>query len=326
MHSTNFIDKVRSVSRGPLTAQGIRVLQVNLGYRCNMACTHCHVSAGLSRSELMSREVVEAVMRVLAENPIDTLDITGGAPELNPHFRMLVSSAKREGKRVIVRTNLSILLEKGNEDLPEFYRDHGVDLVASLPCYLEENVDAVRGIGAFGKSISVLRMLNRAGFGNGSDGQSLTLAYNPRGAFLSPAQNALEADYKRELKNRYNITFNRLFTFTNMPVGRFRDTLVRNGNLEIYQEMLASAFNPATLENIMCRSLVSVGWNGMLYDCDFNQVLGLGLDCNVPQHILNFDHAVLSRRIISVDDHCFGCTAGQGSSCAGAMTLKMVTC
>jgi len=326
MHSTNFIDKVRSVSRGPLTAQGIRVLQVNLGYRCNMACTHCHVSAGLSRSELMSREVVEAVMRVLAENPIDTLDITGGAPELNPHFRMLVSSAKREGKRVIVRTNLSILLEKGNEDLPEFYRDHGVDLVASLPCYLEENVDAVRGIGAFGKSISVLRMLNRAGFGNGSDGQSLTLAYNPRGAFLSPAQNALEADYKRELKNRYNITFNRLFTFTNMPVGRFRDTLVRNGNLEIYQEMLASAFNPATLENIMCRSLVSVGWNGMLYDCDFNQMLGLGLDCNVPQDIRNFDHAVLSRRIISVDDHCFGCTAGQGSSCAGAMTLKMVTC
>jgi len=274
----------------------------------------------------MSREVVEAVMRVLADNPIDTLDITGGAPELNPHFRMLVSSAKREGKRVIVRTNLSILLEKGNEDLPEFYRDHGVDLVASLPCYLEENVDAVRGIGAFGKSISVLRMLNRAGFGYGSDGQSLTLAYNPRGAFLSPAQNDLEADYKRELKNRYNITFNRLFTFTNMPVGRFRDTLVRNGNLEIYQEMLASAFNPATLENIMCRSLVSVGWNGMLYDCDFNQMLGLGLDCNVPQDIRNFDHAVLSRRIISVDDHCFGCTAGQGSSCAGAMTLKMVTC
>jgi radical SAM/Cys-rich protein len=326
MYNTRFIDKVGSVTGEPLTAQGIKVLQVNLGYRCNMACTHCHVSAGPSRSERMSREVVEAVLRVLADNPIDTLDITGGAPELNPHFRMLVSSAKRDVKRVIVRTNLSILLDKGNEDLPEFYRDNGVDLVASLPCYLEENVDAVRGIGAFGKSISALRMLNSAGFGNGSDGRSLTLVFNPRGAFLSPSQNALEADYKRELKKCYDVTFNRLFAFTNMPIGRFRDTLVRNGNLEIYLEMLASAFNPATLENIMCRSMVSVGWDGRLYDCDFNQALGLGPDCSVPQHIRNYDHAVLSRRIISVNDHCFGCTAGQGSSCAGAMALKMATC
>ncbi len=326
MYNTRFIDKARSVTGEPLTAQGIQVLQVNLGYWCNMACTHCHVSAGPSRSERMSREVVEAVVRVLADNPIDTLDITGGAPEMNPHFRMLVSCAKTEVKRVIVRTNLSILLDKGNEDLPEFYRDHGVELVASLPCYLEENVDDVRGIGAFGKSISALRMLNSAGFGNGSDGRSLTLVFNPRGAFLSPSQNALEADYKRALKEHYDVTFNRLFAFTNMPVGRFRDTLVRNGNLEIYQEMLASAFNPATLENIMCRSLVSVGWDGRLYDCDFNQALGLGLDSSVPQHIRNFDHAVLSRRIISVNDHCFGCTAGQGSSCAGAMALKMATC
>jgi radical SAM/Cys-rich protein len=274
----------------------------------------------------MSREVVEDVLRVLAENPIDTLDITGGAPELNPYFRMLVSSAKREVHRVIVRTNLSILLDKGYEDLPEFYRHHGVDLVASLPCYLEENVDAVRGIGAFGKSISALRMLNSAGFGNGSDGRSLTLVFNPRGAFLSPSQQALEEDYKRELKKHYDVTFNRLFAYTNMPVGRFRDTLVSNGNLEIYQEMLASAFNPATLENIMCRSMVSVRWDGRLYDCDFNQALGLGLDSSVPQHIRKFDLAVLSRRILSLNDHCFGCTAGQGSSCAGAMALNMATC
>ena len=318
-----FIDRVRSVAGDPLTAQGIKALQVNLGYRCNMTCAHCHVSAGPSRSELMPPDVVEVVMRVLADNPIDTLDITGGAPELHPQFRMLVSGATGERKHVIVRTNLTILLDKGYEDLPEFYRDSGVDLVASLPCYLEENVDAVRGVGAFGKSISALRRLNSAGFGNGSDGPSLTLVYNPRGAFLSPAQNTLETDYKRELKSRYNVTFNRLYAFTNMPVGRFRDTLVRNNNLEIYQELLASAFNPATLDNTMCRSLLSVGWDGTLYDCDFNQALGLGLARSVPQDIRNFDHAVLSRRIISVDDHCFGCTAGQGSSCAGAMTLKM---
>jgi len=325
MDNTKFIDKVRSVTSEPLTAQGIRVLQVNLGYRCNMACTHCHVNAGASRSESMSREMVEAVLRVLQDNPIATLDITGGAPELNPYFRMLVTEAKRADKRVIVRTNLSVLLEKGNDDLPEFYRDRGVELVASLPCYLAENVDAVRGSGAFDKSIAALRMLNGMGFGSGPEGQSLTLVYNPRGAFLSPAQSALEADYRRELRNRYNVTFSRLFAFTNMPVGRFRDSLIRNDNLEIYQEMLASAFNPATLENVMCRSLLSVGWDGRLYDCDFNQALGLGVESNVPDHIRKFDYELLSRRVISVDDHCFGCTAGQGSSCAGAMTLNMVT-
>lgn len=325
MNSTKFIDKVRSVGEGPLTAQGVRVLQVNLGYRCNMECTHCHVSASPSRSEAMPREIIEIVLRVLTDNPIDTLDITGGAPELNPYFRMLVAHATREGKRVIVRTNLSVLLNKGYEDLPEFYRDHGVDLIASLPCYLEENVDAVRGSGAFVRSIKALGILNRVGFGNGSDGRSLTLVYNPRGAFLSPAQRALEADYKRELKDRYDVRFDRLFAFTNMPVGRFREALIKNNNLEIYQELLATAFNPATLDVIMCRSLVSVGWDGRLYDCDFNQALGLGVDSSAPMHIRDFDHAVLSRRVIAVDDHCFGCTAGQGSSCAGAMTLQMVT-
>jgi len=326
MDGAKFIDKVRSVTKEPLRAKGIRILQVNLGYRCNMACTHCHVSAGISRPESMSRETMEEVLRVLMENPIDTLDITGGAPELNPHLPMLIARAKSAGKRVIIRTNLTILMDKGHEHLPEIYRDHGVDLVASLPCYLEENVDAVRGSGAFDKSIAALRILNGMGFGNGSDGQSITLVYNPRGAFLSPAQSALEADYKRELKNRYQVKFNRLFTFTNMPVGRFRDALIKNDNLEIYQEMLTSAFNPATLETVMCRSLVSIGWDGRLYDCDFNQALGLGVDCSVPTHISDFDHAALSRRTISVDDHCFGCTAGQGSSCSGAMTLNMVAC
>jgi radical SAM/Cys-rich protein len=324
MNDMTFIDKIRTVTGGPLKAQDIRVLQVNLGYRCNMACTHCHINAGLSRSESMPREIVDTVLNVLRDNPIDTIDLTGGAPELNPHFRMLVREAKGMDKRVIVRTNLSVLLEKGNDDLPEFYRHHGVELVASLPCYLAENVDAVRGSGAFDKSIAALRILNGMGFGNGPDGQSLTLVYNPRGAFLSPAQSALEADYRRELKNRYNVTFSRLFAFTNMPVGRFRDSLTKNDNLEIYQEMLATAFNPATLNTIMCRSLISVGWDGRLYDCDFNQALGLGVEDSVPTHINDFDYAALSRRTIIVDDHCFGCTAGQGSSCAGAMTLNMV--
>jgi radical SAM/Cys-rich protein len=269
----------------------------------------------------MLRETVEQVLRVLGDNPIDTLDITGGAPELSPHFQMLVARAKTAGKRVIVRSNLTVLLDKGHEDLAEFYVDHDVDIVASLPCYLQENVDAVRGSGAFEKSIKALHLLNRMGFGTRPDGRSITLVYNPRGAFLSPSQCALEADYKRELKDRYNVTFTRLFAFTNMPVGRFRDSLIRNDNLEIYQEMLASAFNPATLDTVMCRSLVSVGWDGRLYDCDFNQALDLGVENRVPWHINDFDHDALSRRTIAVDDHCFGCTAGQGSSCLGAMTI-----
>lgn len=326
MYSTKFIDKVLSVTGKPLTAQGIQVLQVNLGYRCNMACTHCHVSAGPSRPESMSRETVEDVLRVLMDNPIDTLDITGGAPELSPHFKMLVTRAKTACRRVIVRSNLTVLLDKGHENLPEFYRDHEVDLIASLPCYLEENVDAVRGSGAFDKSIKALHILNRMGFGNGPDGRSITLVYNPRGAFLSPSQCALEADYKRELKDHYNVTFTHLFAFTNMPVGRFRDSLIRNDNLEIYQEMLASSFNPATLDTVMCRSLVSVGWDGRLYDCDFNQALGLGMEGSVPMHINDFDHTALSRRTIAVDDHCFGCTAGQGSSCLGARTISAGAC
>lgn len=326
MHDTKFIDKVLSITGMPLRAQGIQILQVNLGYQCNMACSHCHVSAGPSRAESMSRETVEQVLRVLLEHPIDTLDITGGAPELSQHFQMIVTRTRRAGKRVIVRSNLTVLLEKGHEDLPEFYRDHDVELIASLPCYLEENVDAVRGSGAFDRSIRALRILNRMGFGTGPDGRSITLVYNPRGAFLSPSQCSLEADYKRELKKRHDITFDRLFTFTNMPVGRFRDTLIRNDNLEIYQKMLASAFNPATLETVMCRSLVSVGWDGRLYDCDFNQALGLGVENGVPKHISDFDLAALSRRVISVDDHCFGCTAGQGSSCAGAMTAGAGAC
>lgn len=314
MNRTRFPDKVRSVRDEPLTAKEIAVLQVNLGYRCNMACRHCHVSAGPARSETMDRMTVDAVLRAFLESPIGTMDITGGAPELNPHFRALVFEARKAGRRVIARTNLTIFSEQGMQDLPEFYREQGVELIASLPCYLEDNVVAVRGVGSFRKSIDALRRLNSLGFGNGSCERPLSLVYNPGGAFLPPAQDALEADYKRELKNRYGISFTRLYAFTNMPIGRFHDFLVHNGGFERYLDMLASAFNPDALEAVMCRSLVNVSWNGRLHDCDFNQVLGVPTAPDVPHHINDFDYAALAHRAIAVDDHCYGCTAGQGST------------
>ena len=322
MHSINlssinrskFQDKVLQARHEPLTALDISVLQVNMGYRCNMACAHCHVSAGPARTEMMDRNTVDAVVAVLLSQPVKVLDITGGAPELNPHFRMLVVQARRAGKRVLVRTNLTILSEPGMRDLPEFFQEQEVDLIASLPCYLEDNVSTVRGSGAYQKSISALRKLNALGFGKSSDGPSLSLVYNPLGAFLPPEQHALEADYKRELKNRHDIHFTRLYAFTNMAIGRFRDALVRNGTFKAYQNLLANAFNPHTLDKVMCRSLVSVGWDGSLFDCDFNQVLGLAMSSGAPHHIKDFDYQSLLHRAITVDDHCYACTAGQGST------------
>jgi radical SAM/Cys-rich protein len=314
MNKSRFQDKIGSVLQEPLMARGIRVLQVNLGYRCNMSCRHCHVSAGPGRTETMEGTIVDDVLRILRENPLETLDITGGAPELNPHFRRLVREARKAGRKVIARTNLTIFFEQGMDDLPEFYRDYDVELIASLPCYLEENVAAVRGNDAFKKSIEALRRLNCLGYGLETSERPLSLVYNPAGAFLPPTQSALEADYKRELKARYGVSFTRLYAFTNMPVGRFRDALVKSGTFSQYLDMLASTFNPATLDNIMCRSLVSVGWNGALSDCDFNQVLGLTVTSEGRSHVRNFDYGALVRRRIAVDDHCFGCTAGQGST------------
>jgi len=314
MTGSQFSDKITAVKAVPLKALDINILQVNLGYRCNMACKHCHVSAGPSRTEVMGRKTAEKVLRVLLDNPFETLDLTGGAPELNPSFRMLVAGARNAGKHVIARTNLTIIFEEGMEDLPEFYRDSDVELIASLPYYLEEGVDRVRGSGAFGKSIKALQTLNALGYGKESSGPSLSLVYNPQGMFLAPAQCALEGEYKRELKDRFGVSFTRLYTFTNMPIGRFREFLVRTGNLVKYLEKLSAAFNPATLDGIMCRHLVNVGWDGTLFDCDFNQVLGHKTASDVPRHIDDFDFAALAGRAIAVDDHCFGCTAGQGSS------------
>lgn len=297
-----------------MKALEIATLQVNIGYRCNLACKHCHLAAGSSRTEMMDRGTVDEVLRALSISPINILDITGGAPELNPNFRYLVKEARKLGRKVIARTNLSIFQEEGMDDLPRFYHENDVDLIASLPYYLENNVDRVRGIGTFRKSIAALQKLNSLGYGKGTGERNLNLVYNPPGALLPPAQNTLEYEYKRELKDRFDISFDRLFAITNMPIGRFREFLARTGNLEKYMHALVCAFNHRTLDDIMCRHLISVRWDGTLFDCDFNQALGLTVDSSVPAHIRDFDFARLSARLIAVDDHCFGCTAGSGST------------
>jgi radical SAM/Cys-rich protein len=314
MTPSKFHDKILSLRPDPLRALDLKILQVNLGYRCNLACKHCHVSAGPGRTEAMDGKTVDAVLRAFLDNPFEILDITGGSPELNPHFRALVAEARKAGRHVIVRTNLAIFFEHGMDYLPRFYRDNGVELVASLPYYIEDGVDRVRGSGTFKKSIAALKVLNGLGYGNGALGTPLSLVYNPQGMFLAPAQCTLEAEYRRELGERFGISFTRLYTFTNMPVGRFREFLVRTGNLEKYTNTLSSAFNPLALDGIMCRHLLNVGWDGVLYDCDFNQVLGLAVLGDGPRHIRHFDYNALLRRRIAVDDHCFGCTAGQGST------------
>ncbi len=309
-----FHDKVIETIKKPLQALESKILQVNLGYGCNMGCKHCHVSGGPARPEIMDQKTAEQVLRVFLENPFESLDLTGGAPELNPFFRLMVAEARRAGRRVLTRTNLTIFFEKGMEYLPEFYREYQVELIASLPYYLEESVDRVRGAGVYRKSIEALRALNRLGFGMESSNPTISLVYNPQGMFFAPAQQTLESEFKRELRERHGIFFTRLYTFTNMPIGRFRDFLVRTNNLNAYMEKLSHAFNPATLDNVMCRHLVNVGWDGTLYDCDFNQVLGLGMHADLPQHIAGFNYAKFMGRTITVDDHCYGCTAGQGSS------------
>ncbi len=308
----DFLDRVRDVQTGPLRATDISILQVNLGYRCNMSCRHCHIEAGPDRAQMMTKETVETVLDVLRNNHIPTLDITGGAPEMNPHFSYLVKEARRAGHRVIVRTNLTIFFEKGMEQLPEFISENSVWVIASLPCYMKDNVDSARGKGTFEKSIKALSALNSLGYADGDERKRLDLVYNPSGPFLPPAQKPLEEDYRRELKGRFGIVFNSLYAFANMPIGRFRDMLAGANGLEEYMGALISAFNPETLQGLMCRRLISVGWDGRLYDCDFNQMLGVALHQGCPQHIREFDHSVLNSRDITVGNHCYACTAGQG--------------
>ena len=306
-------------------------LQVNLGYRCNQSCLHCHVNAGPNRTEEMSRDTVDALLQFLAANPgVRTLDLTGGAPELNPHFRSLVAAARRLGVRVIDRCNLTILEEPGQEGLAEFLAAQGVEVVASMPCYLEDNVDRQRGKGTFDGSIRGLQRLNALGYGQPGSGLVLNLVYNPQGASLPPPQEALERDYKQHLAAHFGVVFDQLFTLANMPIQRFGSTLVSKGQFNSYMDLLRSAHRADNLEQVMCRSLVSVDWLGNVYDCDFNQQLGLGLeiaqgDSSQPRvHISALTAAALQGAPIRVADHCFGCTAGQGSSCGGALVETAV--
>ncbi len=312
---------------GTLSLHGLRLrrsklatLQVNVGKVCNQACHHCHVDAGPRRTESMTRDTAERVLALLAANEtLETLDITGGAPELNASFRLLVSGARALGRRVLDRCNLTVLFRPGQEDTPEFLAGNQVGIVASLPCYSRENVEKQRGGGVFEASIEALRVLNRLGYGRPDSPLTLDLVYNPVGAYLPPPQAGLERDYRRELFSRFGIEFNRLFTITNMPIKRFADDLARQGKHEEYIGLLVAHFNPATVEGLMCRTLISVGHDGALYDCDFNQMLEIPLG---GRRATVWDLEDLSRLAdarIATATHCFGCTAGAGSSCGGAV-------
>ncbi|EMI45651.1 arsenosugar biosynthesis radical SAM (seleno)protein ArsS [Rhodopirellula sp. SWK7] len=308
----------------PLRASGIEVLQINVGKVCNQTCSHCHVDAGPERRESMSRDVAQQVIDVLHRADIPTLDITGGAPEMNLDFRWLVEQAAGLGRRVIDRCNLTILTANGFKDLPEFLAEHGVEVVASLPCYLEENCDLQRGDGVFRRSIEDLKRLNSLGYGVPGSGRLLSLVYNPIGPSLPPRQEELEATYRRELKARYDVEFSELHTITNLPISRFLDDLRQTGQFDEYMQTLVAQFNPMTVDGVMCRSMLSVDWQGKLFDCDFNQMLNIELAEGMPQSIGEFDASMLSGRPIMTGRHCFGCTAGCGSSCQGAVVMPMV--
>lgn len=304
----------------PIKSTGISTLQVNVGKLCNQACRHCHVAAGPDRKEAMSKETMESCLDILRDSDIPTVDITGGAPEMNPNFIWFIEECMKLGRHVMVRSNLTILTEPGYEEMPAFFAQNNVEVVASLPYYMEQNTDSQRGKSVFQKSITALKRLNALGYGIEGSGLTLTLVFNPGGAFLPPSQRALEADYKREMWKRYGVSFNNLFTITNLPVGRFLSYLNSSGNFEKYMDRLVSSFNPSAAANAMCRNILSIGWDGRLYDCDFNQMLGMAVSHGAPSHLKEFDLSKLSKRQILTGIHCYGCTAGAGSSCGGATT------
>lgn len=304
-----------------LTRGRLETLQVNVGYRCNQSCLHCHVNAGPTRKEEMSRATTDTVLAFLDASGVASLDITGGAPELNAHFRLLVSAARQRGVHVIDRCNLTVLEQPGQEDTADFLAAHGVEITASLPCYLQDNVDKQRGDGVYDTSIRALRRLNSLGYGRDGTGLTLNLMYNPIGPYLPPPQCALQGDYKKYLGERYGIVFNRLHTLTNMPIQRFGSVLISNGQFHDYMTLLRDAHRDENLAGVMCRTLLSVDWQGYLYDCDFNQMLNLPLrhGAKPRAHLSDLIGVDLTGRPIVVADHCYGCTAGQGSSCGGAL-------
>ncbi len=299
----------------------LETLQVNLGYKCNQSCLHCHVNAGPKRTEMMGRDTIEQLLSFIDRSTVTTLDLTGGAPELNRHFRYLVTAARRRGLAVIDRCNLTVLFEPGQQDTARFLADNKVKIIASMPCYLKDNVDRQRGNGVFDDSLEALHLLNTMGYGQPGSGRVLDLVYNPQGPQLPPSQEALEQDYKEYLMRQYGITFNNLLTLTNMPINRFGSTLVSHGEFASYMALLKTAHQDVNVSSVMCRSLISVDWQGYVYDCDFNQMLEmpLQLDHRPRLHVNELTGVDLEKLPIKVADHCYACTAGQGSSCGGAL-------
>lgn len=316
----HFDDQLQRTGVGPLTRAGLRVMQVNVGKMCNQVCKHCHVDAGPDRTEIMTRATMQHCLRALERTDIPIVDITGGAPELNPRFRWFVERIRAMGRHVIDRCNLTILTLPAYSDMVDFLSRQRVEVTASLPYYLGRQTDAQRGDGVFEKSIKALKLLNAAGYGEADSGLVLNLVFNPVGAYLPPRQEAIEADYKCELKRRHGVVFNQLFTITNIPINRFLEYLIESGNYAGYMQRLHKAYNPAAARGVMCRETLSVGWDGTLYDCDFNQMLNTPVDHGAPTHIRNFNAAAVNGGRIVTGQHCYGCTAGAGSSCGGALT------
>ena len=314
-----FAGKLREIGLLPLRPTELSVMQVNVGKMCNQVCKHCHVDAGPDRTEIMTRETMQQCLDALARTDIQTVDLTGGAPEMNPDFRWFVEGISALGRQVIVRCNLTIIVaNKKYHDLPHFFARHGVRVVSSLPHFAASRTDAQRGEGVFDRSMRALHLLNEAGYGVEGSGLFLDLVYNPSGAFLPGNQVSLEREFKQRLGRDHGVVFNNLLAITNLPVSRFLDYLIESGNYAGYMDKLVQAYNPVAAANVMCRSMVSVGWDGQLYDCDFNQMLELPVAATTPRHIRDFNLATLLTRNIVVNQHCYGCTAGAGSSCGGA--------
>lgn len=317
-----FTQTLRERGCGPLQASDIAVLQINVGKMCNQTCKHCHVDAGPDRTEIMTQQTMQQCLDVLGKYPIPVVDITGGAPEMNPNFRWLVQQIRSLGRHVMDRCNLTILTVPRNEDLPEFFKEHQIEVVASLPYFSASNTNRQRGDGVFERSIEALQMLNAVGYGMPDSELLLRLVYNPTGAFLPPDQREAEQLFRERLRSQYGIEFTSLYTVTNQPINRFLEYLLRSGNYEAYMQRLLDAFNAQSVDGLMCRTTISVGWDGYLYDCDFNQMLELRIGQKFGEHIADFDAERLKNRAIRTGLHCYACTAGQGSSCTGATVSK----
>ena len=316
---TPFQEKLSESDLFPLKVLDVDVFQINVGKMCNQVCNHCHVDAGPDRKEIMTRETMQQCLDAIDKTTCSTVDLTGGAPEMNPDFRWFVEQLSAKGKKIIVRCNLTIIVaNKKYNDLPEFFKKHKIEVASSLPYFTSTKTDAQRGDGVFDKSITALKMLNAVGYGKEGSGLILDLVYNPSGAFLPPEQSALEADFKKKLKDRFDIVFNKLFAITNLPISRYLEYLVASENYEGYMNKLVEAYNPVAAAGVMCRNTISIGWDGYIFDCDFNQMLDLKVAAK-GQHLKDFDIESLLNRNVIVNQHCYGCTAGSGSSCGGTV-------